>query len=62
VKFENGCVVLPKGPGLGVELDRAALARARANFLRARLTERNDEVEMQKIPVGSSRPTRWAGA
>jgi glucarate dehydratase len=63
VKFENGCVVLPKGPGLGVELDRAALARAHANFLRARLTERNDEVEMQKkIPGWKFAPTRWAGA
>ena len=63
VKFENGCVVLPKTPGLGVELDRAALAKAHANFLRAGLTERNDEVEMQKkIPGWKFAQTRWAGA
>lgn len=60
VKFENGCVVLPKGPGLGVELDRAAVARAHANFQRAGLTERNDEIEMQKkIPGWKFSATRW---
>jgi glucarate dehydratase len=63
VKFENGCVVLPKTPGLGVELDRAALARAHANFKRAGLTERNDEVEMRKkVPGWTFAQTRWAGA
>lgn len=60
VKFENGCVVLPKTPGLGVELDRAALARAHANFKRAGLSERNDEIEMQKkVPGWKFAQTRW---
>ncbi len=63
VKFEKGCVVLPKTPGLGVELDRAALARAHANFKRAGLSERNDEIEMQKkVPGWKFLQTRWAGA
>jgi glucarate dehydratase len=63
VKFEQGCVVLPDKPGLGVELDRAALARAHANFQRAGLTERNDESEMQKkVPGWKFAQTRWAGA
>ena len=60
VKFENGCVVLPKTPGLGVELDRAALARAHENFKRAGLKERNDEIEMQKkVPGWKFAQTRW---
>ena len=60
VKFEEGCVVLPKGPGLGVELDRAALARAHEAYKRCGLTERNDEVEMQKkVPGWKFAQTRW---
>ena len=60
VKFEEGCVVLPKGPGLGVELDRAALARAHENFKRAGLSERNDEIEMRKkVPDWKFAQTRW---
>jgi len=63
VKFEKGCVVLPKTPGLGVELDRSALAKAHANFKRAGLSERNDEIEMQKkVPGWKFAQTRWAGA
>lgn len=60
LRIEGGCVALPKGPGLGVELDRAALARAHQNFLRCGLTERNDEVEMQKkIPGWKFAAVRW---
>jgi glucarate dehydratase len=59
-KFEDGCVVLPKAPGLGVELDRAALLRAHENFKRAGLKERNDEIEMQKkVPGWKFAQTRW---
>lgn len=60
IKIEGGCVTLPKGPGLGVELDRAALAKAHANFKRAGLKERNDEIEMQKkVPGWKFAQTRW---
>ena len=60
LQIEGGCVTLPKGPGLGVELDRAALAKAHANFQRAGLTERNDEIEMQKkVPGWKFAQTRW---
>ena len=60
IKFEEGCVVLPKGPGLGVELDRAALARAHEAYKRVGLTERNDEPEMQKkVPGWKFQQTRW---
>lgn len=60
VKIEGGCVALPKGPGLGVELDRAALAKAADNYRRCGLTERNDEPEMQKkVPGWKFQQTRW---
>lgn len=62
MKIEGGSVALPKGPGLGVELDRAALARAHEAFKRCGLTERNDEIEMQKkVPGWKFAATRWAG-
>lgn len=62
MRIEGGCVALPRGPGLGVELDRPALARAHAAFQRCGLIERNDEVEMQKkVPGWKFAPTRWAG-
>lgn len=60
IRFEGGCVTLPKGPGLGVELDRAALARAHDAYRRCGLQERNDEIEMQKkVPGWKFSPTRW---
>ncbi|MBI4626131.1 MAG: glucarate dehydratase [Verrucomicrobia bacterium] len=60
IKIEGGCVTLPKGPGLGVELDRAALAQAHDTYRRAGLTERNDEIEMQKkTPGWKFSATRW---
>ncbi len=60
MKIEGGCVTLPKGPGLGVQLDRAALQRQHEVYLRCGLKERNDEPEMQKkVPGWKFKPTRW---
>lgn len=60
MKIEGGGVTLPPGPGLGVELDRAALARAHETYRRAGLKERNDEIEMQKkVPGWKFAQTRW---
>jgi glucarate dehydratase len=60
MKIEGGCVTLPKGPGLGVELDRPALAKAAENYKRCGLTERDDEPEMQKkVPGWKFKQTRW---
>lgn len=60
MKIEDGCVALPKSPGLGIELDRAALARCHQNYLRCGLKERNDEPEMQKkVPGWKFKATRW---
>jgi glucarate dehydratase len=56
----DGCLPVPKGPGLGVELDRAMLAKLHDNYVRCGLTERNDEVEMQKIQPGwKFKSVRW---
>lgn len=56
----DGCVSVPDGPGLGVELDRDALAKAHARYLSCGLVRRNDEIEMQKKEPGwRFRPTRY---
>ena len=60
MKFENGSVEVPKGPGLGVELDRKALEKLHQNYLTCGLTKRNDEIEMQKVqPDWTFKATRW---
>ena len=60
IKIEDGCVTVPDKPGLGIELDRAALAQLHDNYVRCGLTERNDEIEMQKVEPGwKFAATRW---
>lgn len=60
MKIEDGCVTLPAGSGLGVELDRTALEHAHQNYLRCGLKERDDEPEMQKkVPGWKFKATRW---
>ena len=59
-KFEEGAVEVPQGPGLGVELDRKALAQLHQNFLDCGLTRRDDQAEMQKVQPGwTFQPERW---
>jgi glucarate dehydratase len=59
-KIEGGCVTLPKGPGLGVELDRAAVAKAHETYKRAGIKERDDVSEMKKKnPEWKYAATRW---
>lgn len=59
-KFEEGAVRVPREPGLGVELDRAALARLHQHYLDCGLTRRDDQVEMQKVNPGwEFQPERW---
>ena len=58
--FEDGALPVPTEPGLGVELDRPALARLHANRQACGLTRRDDEAEMQKLQPGwRMTPTRW---
>ncbi len=60
LKFEEGAVKVPEGPGLGVELDRVALAALHQNYLDCGLTKREDEIEMQKIEPGwKFKAVRW---
>lgn len=59
-RFEGGSLAVPKGPGLGVELDREALARMHEQYLAAGLSHRDDELEMQKVEPGWRRMVpRW---
>lgn len=59
-EFEEGAVRVPDGPGLGVELDRKALARLHRNYVDCGLVRRDDQVEMQKVEPGwEFRKTRW---
>ncbi len=52
-KFQDGCLEVPSGPGLGVEVDEAKLARF-ADYYRNRATHaRDDGLEMMK------RDPRW---
>ena len=60
LNFENGQVAVPNGAGLGVELDKKALAKLHQNYLDCGLTKRNDEIEMQKVQPGwTFKATRW---
>ena len=58
--FEEGSVAVPQEPGLGVELDRNALAVLHQNYLDCGLTKRDDEIEMQKVQPGwKFQSVRW---
>ncbi len=60
IKFVDGAVEVPQGPGLGVELDREALARLHKNYLKCGLTKRDDLVEMRKkVPDWEFKLVRW---
>jgi glucarate dehydratase len=60
LRFADGALPVPDGPGLGVELDRDALARMHAQYLACGLTRRDDAAEMQKIEPGwTYRRPRW---
>jgi glucarate dehydratase len=60
MKFVDGAVEVPQAPGLGVELDREALARLHQNYLKCGLTKRDDLVEMRKkVPDWEFKLTRW---
>lgn len=60
LEFENGSIKVPDRPGLGVTLDREALASLHRNYLECGMLSRNDEAEMQKIEPGwAFKATRW---
>jgi glucarate dehydratase len=60
MKFEEGSVMVPTGPGLGVELDRPALEKLHQDYLASGLSKRDDEIEMQKVVPGwKFKAVRW---
>ncbi len=60
IAFDDGAVVVTNEPGLGIELDRDALAKLHQQYLDCGLTERNDAIEMQKVVPGwKFEATRW---
>jgi glucarate dehydratase len=48
LKFDKGSLTISDKPGLGVTLDYAALEKLHQNYLNCGISERNDELEMQK--------------
>ena len=48
VRFEDGSLRVPTGPGLGVTLDRTALARLHDNYLNCGIRNRDDLAQMRK--------------
>lgn len=60
LEIVDGDVVVPRGPGLGVELDPDALARTHEVYLRSGLTERDDTSYMRRFePDFDASPMRF---
>ncbi|MBM9617284.1 glucarate dehydratase family protein [Streptomyces zhihengii] len=58
--FRDGSVAVPAGPGLGVELDRDALARLHEQYLTCGLRNRDDTGYMRRIdPAYERKSPRW---
>lgn len=49
LRFRDGALPVPSGPGLGVELDRDALARLHERYRNTDLRFRDDVAEMRKV-------------
>ena len=58
--FSGGALTVPHGPGLGVELDRDALAKLHEQYLACGLRNRDDTGYMQRIvPSYERKSPRW---
>ncbi len=58
--FSGGSLAVPDAPGLGVELDRDALAKLHEQYLACGLRNRDDTGYMQRIDPGYERKSpRW---
>jgi glucarate dehydratase len=55
LKIENGHMAIPRGPGLGVELDRDKLARAHEVYQKCGMRRRDDGTTMQRFEPGWKR-------
>lgn len=60
LKFVDGSLPVPDGPGLGVEIDPDMLARLHANYLAANVMDRDDTAEMRRyVPDYVRKVPRW---
>ncbi|WP_055481625.1 glucarate dehydratase family protein [Sphaerimonospora mesophila] len=60
LRFVDGAVPVPEGPGLGVELDRDALAVMHEQYVRCGVRVRDDETYMRTFePSFSAHRPRW---
>ena len=60
LRFEAGSLRVPTAPGLGVTLDREALARLHDNYLHCGIRNRNDLAQMRKYdPTFTGRQPRF---
>ncbi|NUP69442.1 MAG: glucarate dehydratase [Nonomuraea sp.] len=60
LRFADGAVPVPTGPGLGVELDRDALATMNEQYEKCGIQARDDTTYMQRFePAFSARRPRW---
>lgn len=60
IEFEDGNVILPDAPGLGVELDHDALRRLNEQYVASGITERDDQTELRKLrPDFTATPTQY---
>jgi glucarate dehydratase len=61
LRIVDGAVAVPSSPGLGVVLDRDALARMHEDYMRCGITERDDETYMRSAFEPSFRNVapRW---
>ncbi|TDC83854.1 glucarate dehydratase [Nonomuraea deserti] len=60
LRFTAGAVPVPAGPGLGVELDRDALALMSEQYEKCGIRARDDTTYMQRFePAFSARRPRW---
>ncbi|KAH6874388.1 mandelate racemase/muconate lactonizing enzyme domain-containing protein [Thelonectria olida] len=60
LKWVDGGVVVPSGPGLGIELDREKLARLHQQYLDCGVRKRDDTTYMKKFqPDFSAKIPKW---
>jgi glucarate dehydratase len=61
LRFSEGAVAVPTGPGLGVELNRDALARLHEQYLTCGITERDDTGYYRRVadPEFDPAAPRW---
>lgn len=60
LSFAEGCITVPRTPGLGVELDRDALARMHEDYRGCGVRERDDETYLRGFDASfSNRKAYW---